>query len=73
MIQGIEQPEIIQIDNTLRLRKYDGVHDFALEWYMDLVCHPPNKLFPRPDTILMRSHAPHRISLAAEYHQPGLL
>ena len=31
MIQGIEQPEIIQIDNTLRLRKYDGIHDFALE------------------------------------------
>jgi len=35
MMQGIEQPEIIQIDNTLRLRKYDGVHDFALEWYQD--------------------------------------
>ena len=34
-IQGIEQPEIIQIDNTLRLRKYDGVFDFALEWYQD--------------------------------------
>ena len=34
-IQGIEQPEIIQIDNTLRLRKYDGIHDFALEWYQD--------------------------------------
>ena len=35
MIQGIEQPEIIQIDNTLRLREYDGVFDFALEWYQD--------------------------------------
>ena len=34
-IPGIEQPEIIQIDDTLRLRKYDGVHDFALEWYLD--------------------------------------
>lgn len=34
-IQGIEQPEIIQIDNTLRLRKYDGVFVFALEWYQD--------------------------------------
>ena len=34
-IQGIEQPEIFQIDDTLRLRKYDGVHDFALEWYKD--------------------------------------
>lgn len=35
MIQGIEQPEIIQVDDTLRLRKYDGVHDFALAWYQD--------------------------------------
>ena len=35
-IQGIEQPAIIQIDDALRLRKYDGVHDFALEWYQDL-------------------------------------
>ena len=35
MIQGIEQPAIIQVDDTLRLRKYDGVHDFALEWYLD--------------------------------------
>ena len=35
MIQGIEQPAIIQIDNALRLRKYDGVYDFALAWYQD--------------------------------------
>lgn len=34
-IQGIEQPALIQIDESLRLRKYDGVHDFALEWYLD--------------------------------------
>lgn len=34
-IQGVEQTEILQIDETLRLRKYDGVHDFALEWYLD--------------------------------------
>ena len=34
-IQGIEQPAVIQIDESLRLRKYDGVHDFALEWYLD--------------------------------------
>ena len=34
-IQGIEQPEIIRIDDNLRLRKYDGVHDFALVWYQD--------------------------------------
>ena len=34
-IQGIDQPAVIQIDKSLRLRKYDGVHDFALEWYKD--------------------------------------
>lgn len=34
-IQGIEQPAMIQIDETLRLRKYDGVYDFALGWYQD--------------------------------------
>ena len=35
-IQGVEQPELIQIDESLRLRKFDGVYDFALEWYQDL-------------------------------------
>ncbi len=34
-IQGIEQPELISVDETIRLRKYDGMHDFALEWYQD--------------------------------------
>ena len=34
-ILGMEQPEIIQIGDDLRLRKYDGNHDFALEWYQD--------------------------------------
>ncbi len=34
-IQGIVQPEIIWIDESLRLRKYDGAHDFALAWYQD--------------------------------------
>ena len=32
-IQGIKQPAVIQIEDALRLRKYDGVYDFALEWY----------------------------------------
>ena len=27
---------MIQIDESLRLRKFDGVYDFALEWYQDL-------------------------------------
>lgn len=34
-IIGIKQPEIIQISNELRLRKYDGLCDFALKWYQD--------------------------------------
>lgn len=34
-IQGIEQPESIQIDASLRLRKFDGKYDFALMWYQD--------------------------------------
>ena len=34
-IPGIKQPETIDIDNTLRLRRFDGVFDFALEWYRD--------------------------------------
>ena len=34
-IVNIEQPEIIEIDETLRLRRYDGQHDFALAWYQD--------------------------------------
>ena len=34
-ITGIEQPEILQIDNNLRLRKFDGIYDFTFEWYQD--------------------------------------
>lgn len=34
-IQGIEQPAVISIDESLRLRKYDGIDDFALEWYQN--------------------------------------
>lgn len=35
-IKGIHQPQIIQIDDSLRLSQYDGVFDFAYEWYQDL-------------------------------------
>lgn len=35
MIEGIEQPDIIQINPSLRLRKFDGDFDFAIEWYQD--------------------------------------
>ncbi|MBO4359972.1 MAG: GNAT family N-acetyltransferase [Eubacteriaceae bacterium] len=34
-IPGTQQPEIIQIDDTLRLRRFDNVYDFALDWYLD--------------------------------------
>ena len=34
-IPGIVQPEILCISPSLRLRRYDGVHDFAFGWYQD--------------------------------------
>ena len=34
-IDGVIQPEIIQIEPGLRLRSFDGKFDFALEWYQD--------------------------------------
>ena len=34
-IPGIKQPDLLEIDNMLRLRKYDGICDFALSWYQD--------------------------------------
>ncbi|HFI0790178.1 TPA: GNAT family N-acetyltransferase [Streptococcus suis] len=35
-IDGVEQPKLLEIDKYLRLRKYDGYHDFALIWHQDL-------------------------------------
>ena len=32
-IMGITQSNIIEINNEIRLRKYDGQNDFALNWY----------------------------------------
>lgn len=34
-ISGVVQPEILQVDDGLRLRKYDGIYDFAFDWYQD--------------------------------------
>ncbi len=34
-IQGVDQPEYIQISDNLRLRRYDGTADFAFSWYQD--------------------------------------
>jgi len=35
MIHGISQPETIHIHDSLRLRKFDGICDFAYQWYQD--------------------------------------
>lgn len=34
-IAGVSQPEILQVDSHLRLRKFDDQYDFALGWYQD--------------------------------------
>ncbi|GFN34541.1 GNAT family N-acetyltransferase [Tepidimicrobium xylanilyticum] len=34
-ILGTEQSEVININNELRLRKFDSKYDFALEWYQN--------------------------------------
>lgn len=34
-IKNILQPEIININHDIRLKKYCGICDFALEWYLD--------------------------------------
>ena len=34
-IENIPQPELLPVTDTLRLRKYDKLHDFALTWYLD--------------------------------------
>ena len=35
-IAGIEQPEFIKVNEDIRLRKYDGIFDFAFKWYQDI-------------------------------------
>ncbi|NQJ22506.1 GNAT family N-acetyltransferase [Streptococcus suis] len=35
-IEGVEQAAVLEIDNQIRLRRYDGIHDFAFEWHQDL-------------------------------------
>ena len=34
-ILGVDQPESIEINQVLRLRRYDGTADFAFAWYQD--------------------------------------
>ena len=38
-IDGIKQPNIINIDETLRLRAYDGNFEVAVPWYQDPVVY----------------------------------
>lgn len=35
-IEGTKQLDYIHIDNELRLRAYDGIFDFAFDWYQDI-------------------------------------
>ena len=34
-IPNIRQPEILPVDDGVRLRKFDGIFDFAFQWYQD--------------------------------------
>lgn len=34
-IPGVDQPEVLQIDETLRLRRFDDDVSLALDWYQD--------------------------------------
>ncbi len=38
-VEGIPQPDIIRIDENLRLRKYDGSYLTGLPWYRDEVVY----------------------------------
>ena len=62
-IENIAQPDLLPVTDTLRLRKYDRNHAFALPWYLDpetvwLVdgCRTPytpellNKMYTHQDT-----------------------
>ena len=35
-ISNIIQPAFLPVSENLRLRKFDGIYDFALRWYQDL-------------------------------------
>lgn len=35
-IEGVNQPQMLEVDDQLRLRRYDGQHDFAFDWHQDL-------------------------------------
>ena len=35
-INGVIQPELLPVDERTRLRKFDGIYDFAFDWYQDV-------------------------------------
>ena len=43
---NVEQPEIIMLSDTVRLRKYDGNYEIGLPWYQD------PEVFPNSEGIL---------------------
>lgn len=34
-IPNVQQPDILTVDDSLRLRKFDNTYDFAFDWYQD--------------------------------------
>lgn len=34
-IKGVQQPDYIEVDEMIRLRKFDGHYEFAHKWYQD--------------------------------------
>lgn len=50
-LENVTQPQIIQITETLRLKAYDGHHDFALSWYQDPVVYYNSEGITDPDKI----------------------
>lgn len=50
-INGLTQPDIIDIDDTLRLRKYDGNYMTALPWYRNEVVYRNSEGITDPDKI----------------------
>ena len=59
-IKGVEQPAILPVEEGLRLHRYEGECDFALNWYQD------------PDTLLLVDgktdpYTPERLRQMYEY------
>ncbi len=50
-LENVTQPPIIQINETLRLKAYDGHHDFALSWYQDPVVYYNSEGITDPNLI----------------------